>query len=81
MQSLSLKESDDDSLRALDFILDAWELASEADVPTELMAYAALYAALTDLVAAFGEEAVAALATGLGPRIQKGEFTVYDTRQ
>jgi hypothetical protein len=81
MPSLSLKDSDDDSLRALDFILDAWELASEADVPTELMAYAALYAALTDLVAAFGEEAVAALALGLGPRIQKGEFTVYDTRQ
>ena len=81
MQALSLKDSDDDSLRALDFILDAWELASEADVPTELMAYAALYAALTDLVAAFGEDAVAALATGLGPRIQKGEFTVYDARQ
>jgi len=81
MQALSLKDSDDDSLRALDFILEAWELASEADVPTELMAYAALYAALTDLVAAFGEDAVAALATGLGPRIQKGEFTVYDARQ
>ena len=81
MRGFSLKDSSDDSLRALDFILEAWELASEADVPTELMAYAALYAALTDLVAAFGEDAVAALATGLGPRIQKGEFTVYDARQ
>lgn len=81
MQALALKDSEDDSLRALDFILDAWELASEADVPPELMAYAALYTALTDLVAAFGEDAVASLAIALGPRIRKGEFTVYDARQ
>jgi hypothetical protein len=78
MQALGLKDSDDDSLRALDFILDAWEQACEADVPPELMAYAALYTALTDLVAAFGEEAVASLANGLAPRIRSGEFTVCD---
>jgi hypothetical protein len=41
------------------------------------MAYAALYTALTDLVASFGEESVVSLVASLGPRVQKGEFTIY----
>jgi hypothetical protein len=45
------------------------------------MAYAAIYAALTDLVTAFGEGAVATLIAGLGPRVEKGEFTLYRSRQ
>ncbi len=45
------------------------------------MAYAAIYTALTDLVAAFGEEPVMSLVNGLGPRVEKGEFTLYRSRQ
>ena len=45
------------------------------------MAYAALYTALTDLVAAFGEDSVMSLVNGLGARIEKGEFTLYRSRQ
>ena len=46
------------------------------------MAYAALYAALTDLVGTFGERAVVRLVTELVPRVEKGEFTlVRRTRQ
>ena len=45
---------DDDSLQAFDLI--------QRGVAPELIAYAALFTALSDLVGAFGEEAVATLA-------------------
>ena len=45
------------------------------------MAYAALFTALTDLVANFGEDAVVKLARGLEQRINVGEFTLHRTRQ
>lgn len=67
----------DDSLEALAFILDAWEEGAERGIDPELMAYAAMYTALTDLVSSYGEDAVAKLARGLVPRVLQGEFTVY----
>jgi hypothetical protein len=70
------RESDDPRIEALNFILEAWEAATETGIASELMAYAAIYTALTDLVAAFGEESVVALVNGLGSRILKGEFTL-----
>jgi hypothetical protein len=66
----------DDRLTALNYILDAWEEATATGIAPELVAYAALYAALTDLVAAFGEEPVVSLINGLGARVRKGEFTL-----
>jgi hypothetical protein len=78
---LALANESDESLKALNFILNAWEEAAESGIPPEMMAYAALYAALTDLVGAFGEGAVVTLINELGPRVQKGEFTLYRTRQ
>ncbi len=79
-RGLGLAEANDESLRALDIILGAWEEGAESGIAPELMAYAALYTALSDLVAAFGEEAVATLATGLSARVQAGEFTLYDAQ-
>lgn len=73
---LGLANSNDDSLKALGYILDAWEEGTASGVAPELMAYAALYTALTDLVAAFGEDEVAKMASGLGPRVMSGEFTL-----
>ena len=73
---LGLAESSDESLRALNLILEAWEEGAETGIAPELMAYAAIYTALTDLVSSFGEEAVAVMAGGLGARIQAGEFTI-----
>jgi len=70
------RESDDPRIQALNFILEAWEAATETGIASELMAYAAIYTALTDLVAAFGEESVVVLVNGLGSRILKGEFTL-----
>jgi hypothetical protein len=74
-------ESDDARMKALNFILEAWEEGTGSGIAPEMMAYAALYTALTDLVASFGEESVVSLVNGLVPRVQKGEFTVYRSRQ
>jgi len=78
---LALAENSDDSLKALNYILNAWEEAAEDGISPEVMAYAALYAALTDLVGSFGEGAVIKLIGELGPRIEKGEFTLVRSKQ
>ena len=54
---------------------------TDSGIAPELMAYAAIYTALTDLVTTFGEEAVVKLVDGLGGRVRDGEFTLYRTRQ
>ena len=76
MQGLGLQESSDDSLKALQVILEAWEEGAERGIAPELMAYAALYTALTDLVGSFGETHVSTLIDGLRDRVLGGEFTV-----
>ena len=81
MDVAELVRKDDSTLKALGLILEAWEEGAEHGVAPELMAYAALYAALTDLVAAFGEDTVAEMTHGLAKRVNKGEFTLYTTRQ
>jgi hypothetical protein len=78
---LGLDKSDDDSLRALQFILEAWEEGEIAGVAPELMAYAALYTALTDLVGSFGEHHVSTLIDGLRGRVLGGEFTMCPRTQ
>jgi hypothetical protein len=78
---LALAEDSDESLKALNYILNAWEEAAQNGISPELMAYAAIYAALTDLVAAFGEGAVMKLIGELGPRVEKGEFTLVRSKQ
>ena len=81
MQAFESVESDDARMKALNFILEAWEEGTGSGIAPEMMAYAALYTALTDLVASFGEESVVSLVNGLVPRVRKGEFTVYRSRQ
>ena len=70
-----------DSFKALTLILDAWDEGTDQGIAPELMAYAALFTALTDLVSAFGEDAVANLARGLDARVRQGEFTMSGTTQ
>ena len=81
MQAFDAVESDDARMKALNYILEAWEEGTGSGIAPEMMAYAALYTALTDLVASFGEDSVVILVNGLVPRVQKGEFTVYRSRQ
>ena len=56
MQAFGPAEGDDARMKALNFILEAWEEGTGSGIAPELMAYAALYTALTDLVASFGED-------------------------
>ncbi len=66
---------------ALRYILDAWEEALHDGIEPEMLANAALFAALADLIGAYGEDAVAKMTTGLSRRIQHGEFTLKRTSQ
>lgn len=81
MDAIETIDSDDASDRALDLILAAWDEGTESGLAPEQMAYAALFTALTDLVAIYGEEAVMRLTRGLEQRVQLGEFTLHRTRQ
>jgi hypothetical protein len=64
-----------DSLDALRFMLNAWEEAIEEGVDRDMLANAALFTALTELVSTYGEQAVSMLAKGLPQRILSGEFS------
>jgi len=64
------------SQEALRYILDAWEEALHDGIEPEMLANAALFAALADLVASYGGDAVAKMTGGLSRRIQHGEFTL-----
>jgi hypothetical protein len=75
-EARELAESDDKSFKALGLILAAWDEGTENGVASEQMAYAALFAALTDLVSMYGEDAVVELARGLERRLMQGEFTL-----
>lgn len=81
MPGLGLEKSDDDSLKALHFILEAWEEGTGSGIAPELMAYAALYTALTDLVGSFGEDHVSTMVDGLRGRVLGGEFSVNTRTQ
>ena len=72
---------DDDSLVALGLMLSIWEEGEEAGIAAELMSYAALYTALTDLVTVVGEDAVSDLMQRLSDRVRSGEFTLSATIQ
>ncbi len=75
-EARELADSEDKSFKALGLILAAWDEGTECGVASEQMAYAALFAALTDLVSLYGEDAVVTLARGLERRLVQGEFTL-----
>jgi hypothetical protein len=81
MTRSDLNNSEDLSFRALSLILAAWDEGTESGVSPEQMAYAALFTALTDLVALYGEDAVRKLTQGLDKRLEAGEFTLDRTLQ
>jgi hypothetical protein len=81
MEIQQLTNSSDASLKALGILLEAWDEGADAGIAPEMMAYAALFTALTDLVGAFGEDAVDTLLKGLLVRVAEGEFTISRTVQ
>jgi predicted YcjX-like family ATPase len=66
---------------ALRFIMDAWEEAVYEGLESDCIATAAIFAALSDLIASYGEEPVAAMCERLPERVRAGEFSVAKTRQ
>lgn len=80
MDLQDLKEQSEKQ-EALRYIIDAWAEALHDGIEPELLANASLFAALSDLVATYGEEAVAQMANKLPRRIQHGEFTLNRTTQ
>lgn len=80
----SAVELEEDELKeqkqaALELILDAWHEARIDGLSPDLMANAALFAALSDLVNSYGEDAVVELAEGLPGRIRRGDYTIRRT--
>jgi hypothetical protein len=78
---LQSPEGDAQKYAALRYILDAWEEALHDGIEPEMLANAALFAALADLIDVYGEDAVAKMTTGLTRRINHGEFTLRRTAQ
>jgi hypothetical protein len=68
-------EGEENRQSALRYILDAWEDASLDGIHPDSIATAAIFAALSDMIAAYGEEPVAVMAARLPERIRNGEFT------
>lgn len=66
---------------ALRYILEAWEEAVMDGLDPDAVATAAIFAALSDMIAAYGEEPVAKMAERFPERIRMGEFTVNKVTQ
>ncbi len=75
LDGLSPNETDQRRM-ALQSILDAWDEALSEGVDADILANTAIFAALSDMVEAYGEEPVAEMAAGLADRVRQGEFTL-----
>ncbi len=79
--SIEFDKHGEQSMQALRLILAAWDEGEETGIAPEMMAYAALFTALSDLIDIYGEDPVAGLVRGLEKRVRMGEFTMVQTRQ
>jgi hypothetical protein len=70
------KKFSEERFAALSYLSEAWEEAVLDGLPTECVAQAALFRAMTELVERFGEDATAGFADELGERVRRGEFTL-----
>jgi len=75
-RTLQSRTSEAQKQAALRYILEAWEEALYDGIEPEMLANAALFAALADLIDVYGEDAVAKMTSGLSRRIHHGEFTL-----
>ena len=73
--TLRLLDSARARLAALDYVSEAFAEAVLDGIESEAMAEAAISTALRELVAAHGEERVAALVAGIPDRLRAGEFS------
>ena len=68
-------------MMALGYVHEAWAEARLDGIDGDCMAQACLFAALTEFVSTYGEEAAATFTEGLRARIRNGEFTLEQPRQ
>ena len=66
---------------ALGYLQDAWTEARHDGIEGDCLAQTALFLALAELIATYGEDAAARYAENLSPRIRNGEFSVQLSRQ
>lgn len=66
---------------ALEYIAEAWNAAEEDGVEPNALAHASLFAAITTLVRAHGEEGAAELILALPDRIRSGEYNLTRSLQ
>jgi len=66
---------------AISYLHEAWAEARLDGIDGDCMAQACLFAALSELVTTYGEDATAKFATGLSERIANGEFSLEFARQ
>lgn len=66
---------------ALRYILEAWEEAIYDGIDPDCIATAAIFAAMSEMIATYGEEPVAVMCERLPERIRAGEFTVPHVKQ
>lgn len=79
MQDLGYQDADELRLQkreAFARLSAVWQDALGAGIEPDIIAHVALFTALGDLVATYGEAAVADFAERLPERITSGEFTV-----
>ncbi|MDQ3560810.1 MAG: hypothetical protein M3453_16820 [Pseudomonadota bacterium] len=79
MDDLSQQETDElrvQKREAFARLSAVWQDALGAGIEPDVLAHVALFAALGDLVATYGETAVADFAERLPGRISSGEFTI-----
>ena len=71
---------DDEQKRvALKLILEAWDQAEDNGCTPEMVASSAIFAALTDMIENYGEQAIANMVAEWPDRIREGEFTLGST--
>jgi hypothetical protein len=66
---------------ALEYIAEAWNSAEDDGIEAHALAHASLFAALTTLVKAYGEDAAAELVGTLPDRIRAGEYNLSRSLQ
>jgi hypothetical protein len=71
----------DQKMVALSYLSEAWAEARHDGVDGDCLAQASLFTAFAELIATYGEDAVAKLVQGLPARILNGEFSVQQARQ
>jgi hypothetical protein len=66
---------------ALNYLNEAWAEARHDGVDGDCLAQASLFAAFAELVATYGEDAVAKFTEGLPVRVRNGEFSTQLAKQ